>query len=436
MRAIAIAVLVAACGSDSPVTDDAGPDAPADAEADASLLPPPFPCGPTLTSAWTRCDGNAIVRPGRTFADGNLELSTGDPNVIWDADDRLWKAWWSSGSALTPTAAETQVHIMYAESQDGIAWDVQLEPALRSGDDPTNWDNSKVETPTVIKVPSNPPDRRYVMFYAGGNDVDYPFTPALAFTWYQIGAAFSADGKHFTRMPAAESPYPVATSGFRKVEGLMLLARDVFPASVGAVDGVVADPEIAFDGTTYHLLFSSLASEADRETFLAFGVSGATITSLASPRLQMTATNPVLVGASQPSIIRVDDEYELYAVYDSPDDLALIPTTFNPYYGMWKHTSPDLVTFSAKAAAHDVSMAISSPEESYGWVKAGEVVYENGIRRFYYPTFRSDDVPAGFFCPVKHGSVSPLPSGSIENVGGGQDVVPGIIALSVAARAD
>ncbi len=180
----------------------------------------------------------------------------------------------------------------------------------------------------------------------------------------------------------------------------------------------------------------SLASEADRETFLSFGISGATITALDTPRLQMTSTNPVVVGASQPSIIRVDDTYELYAIYDSPDDSALIPTTFNPYYGMWKHTSSDLVTFSAQPAAHDVSMAISPAEESYGWVKAGEVVYEGGIRRFYYPTFRSDAVPDGFFCPVKHGSVSPLPPGSFENVGDGQDVVPGIIALSVAARID
>lgn len=37
----------------------------------------------------------------------------------------------------------------------------------------------------------------------------------------------------------------------------------------------------------------------------------------------------------------VPDTYELYAVYDSPDDTALIPT-FNPYYAMWKHTSSDL----------------------------------------------------------------------------------------------
>lgn len=435
MRALGLAILLAACGGDAALSQDAGDDAAGDAGADAPAVPA-FPCGPALTSAWTRCAGNAIVRPGRTFADGNLELSIGDPDVMWDADDRRWKAWWSSGSAPTPTSPNTQVHIMYAESPDGIAWDVQLEPVLRSGDDPLNWDNSKVETPTVVKVASNPPERRYVMFYAGGNDVDYPFTASLAYTWYQLGVAFSADGKHFTRMPAAESPYTVAGSGFRKLDGLLLLARDAFPPALGAANGVVADPEVAFDGSTYHLMFSSLATTTDRESYLAFGIGGATLTSLDPPRLAIGATNPVLPGAAQPSVIRVGDTFELYAVYDSAEELALVPSTFNPYYGLWKHASPDLVTFTAQPASHDVSMADGPAEESYGWVKAGDVVYEGGIRRFYYPTFRSDAVPPGFFCPVKHGSVSPLPPGSIENIGGGQDVVPGIIALSVAARAD
>ncbi|MBL8627781.1 MAG: hypothetical protein JNK64_41235 [Myxococcales bacterium] len=433
---LALTALVACGGDDSPATDAPPPiDAalPIDAAIDAPGVPA-FPCGPTLTTAWQRCAGNPIVRPGRRFADGNLELSIGDPNVIYDAEERLWKAWWSSGAALTPTASESHVNIMYAQSADGIAWDVQLEPALRSGTDPLNWDDSKVETPTVLKVATNPPDRRYVMFYAGGNDVDYPHTATLAYTWYQIGVAFSTDGRRFTRMPAAESPYTVATSGFRKIDGLALLARDVFPAALGAANGVVADPELVVDGDEVRLLFSSLATAADRTTYLAYGVSGARVTSLATPRLAMTPTNPVLPGAAQPSAIEVDGQFEVYVVYDSAADDALMPSVFNPYYGIWKHTSSDLVTFSARAGSHDFSMADGPAEERYGWVKAGDVVYADGIRRFYYPTFRSDAVPAGFYCPVRHGAVTPLPPGAIENVGPGLDVVPGIIALSVAAR--
>ena len=61
--------LLVAC--DSPASTDldaASADAAsADASPDAAGVPA-FPCGPTLTTAWTRCDGNAIVRPGRRFA--------------------------------------------------------------------------------------------------------------------------------------------------------------------------------------------------------------------------------------------------------------------------------------------------------------------------------------------------------------------------------
>lgn len=428
--AIKLAALALGCGGTDHPAADASLDAPA---LDAPGVPA-FPCGPMLTTAWSRCAGNAIVRPGRRFDDGDLELSVGDPSVLYDPDEQRWKAWWSSGAAATPTSATSRVHIMYAESSDGIAWNVQLEPALRSGVDPLNWDHSRIETPTVIKVPTNPPDRRYVMFYAGGNDVDYPHTPGLAYTWYQLGVAFSADGRTFTRMPAAESPYTVATSGFRKIDGLVLLARDAFPAALRAANGVVADPELVVDGSDVRLLFSSLATAADRTTYLAYGVSGARVTSLVTPRLEMTPGNPIISGAAQPSAIAVAGQFEVYVVYDSAADSALMPSVFNSYYGIWKHTSADLVTFSARGTTHDFSMANGPPEERYGWVKAGDVVYADGIRRFYYPTFRSDAVPAGFYCPVRHGSVAPLPPGSIENVGPDLDVVPGIIALSVAAR--
>ncbi len=36
---------------------------------------------------------------------------------------------------------------------------MQPQPVLRFGQDPTHWDNPKVETPGVVKVASSPPDR-------------------------------------------------------------------------------------------------------------------------------------------------------------------------------------------------------------------------------------------------------------------------------------
>jgi hypothetical protein len=222
---------------------------------------------------------NPLYVAGKPLPDGNLELSVGDPDVQYDAEEKKWKAWWSTGAAKTfADGTNAPVHIKYAESPDGLTWTVQPEPVLRSGQDPTNWDNTKVETPCVVKVASNPPDRRYLMFYSGGNDTDFPKLPTLDYTWYQLGVAFSADGKKFTRMPAAESPYAGKSTGFRKHEGLLLMARDAFPGTANVESGVVADPEVVFDGSGYHLFFSSLAARADRTSYLAYGVSHATLT--------------------------------------------------------------------------------------------------------------------------------------------------------------
>ena len=423
---------VLALGSLAHCVDEmpAGQSPTSDAGADGGAF---IPCGAS-TASWQRCPQNPLYVAGKPLPDGNLELSVGDPDVQYDAEEKKWKAWWSTGAAKTfADGTNAPVHIKYAESPDGLTWTVQPEPVLRSGQDPTNWDNTKVETPCVVKVASNQPDRRYLMFYSGGNDTDFPKLPTLDYTWYQLGVAFSADGKKFTRMPAAESPYAGKSTGFRKHEGLLLMARDAFPGTANVESGVVADPEVVFDGSGYHLFFSSLAARADRTSYLAYGVSHATLTSLATPKLALASGNPQLVGAAQPSIIRTEDGYELYAVYDSPEDTARMPLVFNPYYGIWKHTSKDLLTFSAKPAAHDFSLQGASPGESYGMVKAGDVVYVDGIRRYYYPAFRTESVPSGFYAPLKR-SAGIFPEGSVDVPAAGLVLVPGVMGLHVAAR--
>ena len=432
------ALALAACGGNNQTVVDGAANTDAarsDGQVDAPGVPA-FPCV-GLGSAWLRCAGNPLYVAGRKMSDDKLELSVGDPDVIYDVQERKWKAWWSTGASLRFSDPQQTFYIMYGESLDGIAWTVQAEPALRPSSDLTNWDATKLETPSVIKVMSNPPDRRYVMFYAGGNDVDFPQTTQLAYTWYQIGVAFSADGKSFTRLPAAESPYAnagAAATGFRNIDGLLLLGKDAFPglADVGA--GVVADPEVIYDGTNYHLFFSSLAAKADRTSYLGYGISHATLSTLDVPRLSLATGNPQLSGAAQPSIVKTETGFELYAIYDSAQDAALVPSLFNPYYGIFKHTSADLTTWSAKPSAHEFSMADAGPNEKYGMIKAGDMTYADGIHRYYYPAFRSDNVPSEFYCPVRAGSVTPLPTGSIANISPGTDLVPGVMALHVAAK--
>jgi hypothetical protein len=413
---------------------DAAPASDAADAAEASDGGAPSPCG-ELTTTWKRCPQNPLYVAGRALPDGDLELSVGDPDVMYDADEGKWKAWWSTGAARSFAQGKgAPIHIKYAESSDGVTWNVQPEPVLRSGGDPMNWDNSGLETPTVVKVPNNPPERRYVMFYAGGNDVDYPRLPNLDYLWYQIGVAYSADGKRFTRMPASESPYAGKATGFRKVEGLMLLARDAYPGKPEVVNGVVADPEVVFDGTSYWLFFSSLGTESDRSRYLTFGISRAKIDNIASPRLSPSSGNPLLFGAAQPSVIRTEAGYELYAFYDLPEDDARVPLRFNQMYGIYKHLSTDLQTFSARPQTPDFSVEDAVGSEKWGMVKTGDVVYRDGVRRFYYPAFRDRSVPSGFYAPLKLGSVSPLPDGGFDLPEAGLTIVPAVIGLHLAAR--
>lgn len=442
--ALLSAAAYAACSDDDvppggvPGADASVGDAPASDGASSSSSssgdaagPAPFGCTPG-DGAWRRCAANPVYLAGKALPDGNLEISVGDPDVFFDEDDRKWKAYWSTGAAKTFAEAEgAPIHVKYAESTDGVSWDVQKEPALRSGVDPQNWDDSQIETPSVVKVPTNPPDRRYVMFYAGANNVDFPKLPGAPFAWYQIGVAFSADGKKFTRLPAAESPYAGKVTGFRKHDGLVLLGKDAFPGTANVEQGLVADPEVVLANGAVHLFFSSYATRADRSTPVAYGVSQAT--SPDAVHLTMAAGNPRVVGASQPSVIRVGATYELYTVHDSPEDFLKVPTSFNPYYGIWKRTSSDLVTWSDRGAAHDFTLDTSAPSEKYGWIKAGDVAYRDGIRRYYYVAFGDQNVPAGFYGLLKPDSGVALPDGSID-LGAQGVAVPAVIGLHVAAK--
>lgn len=434
-----------ACGDDAPAPGG-GPDASITGEGGASSSSSsssssgggdggaaPFPCEPG-DGGWRRCPDNPLYLAGKSLPSGDLEISVGDPDVFFDEDDRTWKAWWSTGAAKTFAQAEgAPIHVKYAESKDGVHWTVQAEPAMTSGVDPQNWDDSQIETPSVVKVPGNPPDRRYVMYYAGANYVDYPKKPGADFAWYQIGVAFSPDGKKFTRLPAAESPYAGKATGFRKHEGLLLLGKDAFPGVANVEEGLVADPEIVVANGTFHLFFSSYGTRADRTTLAgsAYGTSVARSTD--GVHFTVANGNPRWVGDTQPSVIKVGAAWELYTVRDSAEDFARVPTSFNPYYGIWKRTSADLETWSDRGASHDFVFDPSVASERYGWVKAGDVAYRDGIRRYYYVAFGDQNVPPGFATILRPDAGVPLPDGSID-LGAAGVVVPAVIGLHVAAR--
>lgn len=406
-----------------PSTLDAGvphDTAAADPTSDAAYTSPPVsdastaahPCGAPASPSWRRCDANPLWQAGFEHPGVGIELSVGDPDVMYDAEAGLYKAWWSTGIAPSYVSENIAMGIKYAESRDGVRWTVQEELAISGHRNASDWDYSKLETPSVVKVPEFPPERRYVLFYAGGNDVA---VPALEYTWYQIGVAFSADGKHFERLPAEQSPYADRSTPFDDVEGLVIYGTDVFPASLqGVADGLVADPEVIYEGGVFHLFFSSLAVNTDRAP-LAFGVSHAT--SIDAIHWTFAAENPVpnLNGAG-PTVVESAQGYELWFYADSDADKAQIPSVFNPMYGIFRSTSLDLNGWTATDTARDLVWDGNFATERYGIIAAGDMLFHDGEYRYYYPAFGDFDVPTDFVVPTH------------------DDYLPAVIMLDVAYR--
>jgi len=406
MRAIVpvLATLAVACGgnshTESPDATTAGSaDAAPDAAPSISSL-----CGASPSSGWHRCDANPLVTAMRPSADGRIEWTQADPTVLYDADEQLWKAWWSTVitadcSKLGTAEDVHEIDVKYAHSSDGVHWTIQAEPVLRSNTDPDEWDNTTVETPTVIKDPNATPDHRYAMIYAGGNNAQLMVEGQ---TGWQLGLAFSADGTQFTKLPAAESPYADKSTPFTKIDGLLLLSTDAFPSLSNLQPGIVADPELHVIGSTYDLYFSSLAMSGGVPA--AYGISHATSTDLV--HWTMTATNPVLVGGQTPAV-QIADDGTRTLWYHLDTDTSSEPSTLFPTLGVWKVTSPDGITFSAQAASRDFQWDGSYSYETYGWLPGVAVARgPDGVDRMYYSGWGSQPAPAGSCVFTQNGMVT------------------------------
>jgi hypothetical protein len=219
--------------------------------------------------------------------------------------------------------------------------------------------------------------------------------------WYQIGAAVSDDGTSFTRVPAAQSPYGKA--------GLVLEGKDAFPGLANVADGLVADPEIAFDGTRLHLFFSSLALDASGNA-LAFGVSHATSTD--GIHWTAAAGNPIagIPGSKGPSVVKTaQGTWEMFYQQDTAADLAMVPSTFNGQLGIWKTTSSDLTTWAAQGTARELTWDGSLTSEKYGWIAVGDMALVAGEYRYYYPAFSGLAPPdPSWVVPTKTGNLPSL----------------------------
>lgn len=383
-------ITLAACGDDGASGQDAGADARPDA--------PPSSCQALgATGAFQRRNGNPRLLPRQTFLDGKLDISISDPDVRWDAASATWQLYYASSHGTSYQSTDQTGLIRHGASADRMTWTVDEAPALSLATDAQAWDHFRTETPTVVFDPNAAADRRYLMLYSGASEM-FPHA-GYGFPNYAIGAAFSADGKTFTRLPAAESP--------KGKDGLVLTAADVFATSS---DGVVADPELVIVGGVYHLFFSSFSCNGtDCATVASYGIAHATSAdgihwtiAEAPVRSLLRAAADPKTGGGQPSVIydTAHCRWEMWLTSDLAGEHDNQPVAFNNTAGVWHADSDNGIDWHINYAfARELSWTASAPGEPLGLLTGADVADNGNGRLMLYVGFDDQNVPNGFFLP-------------------------------------
>jgi hypothetical protein len=409
---VSIGLALGGCGGcEDPATAD--PDA---AQADARPDTPASTClALPAMGQFMRRAGNPRLLPGQPFSDGKISVGLADPDVSWNAGAARYELYYSAPHAALVTEVPEPV-IRRATSPDRVTWTVDDVPVLRAPADPGAWDAARVEAPTVVENPAAPPDRRYLMLYAGAARA-FPF-PGYAFAEHRIGAAFSADGKSFTRVPAAQSPHGE--------DGLVLTGSQVYGAAVGAV---VSDPEVVLIGGVYHLWFSSFACDGagcanvtNRGVAYATSLDGITWTVIEAPvRSLLRAAIDRTSGGRTPSVIYDEPHcrYELWQHGDLAADVEAQPVALANTAGVYRAESTDGRTWSIRYdRPRDLAWSAAADGEGLGMAAGLDVAQNATGRLMLYVGYDDEDVPAGFTLPDR-ATAAPR---------------PGVTALNVATR--
>ena len=384
MRGLLYGVILVGCGGSDPVAVDATP--PIDSPE--STCQPQGSIGQFISRT-----GNPRMVAGHAFSDGKLDISISDPSLTWDGS--AFQLYYATAHGTSYTSTDLVGEIRHATSPTGGAWTVDDPPALVAPSDPGAWDHTNTETPTVVENPSAPAAQRYLMLYSGANGM----FPGATFASYAIGAAFSADGKTFTRVSATDSPHGK--------EGLVLTGADAYPGSGGAI---VADPELALVNGTYHLWFSSYSCGGTGcATVQNYGIGHATSPDgihwsvLEAPvRSLLRASADPKTGGGQPSVVydAFHCKYEMWFTSDASADTAAQPVVFNNMAGVWHADSTDGVTWHVSFTNNrDFVWDKTRAGEHLGLLTGADIADKNGARYMVYVGFDDQNVPNGFALP-------------------------------------
>ena len=376
---------------------DVTPDAPDVPGSDGGPDGQPSSCLPTgVTGQLLRRAGNPRLLPGQPFGDGKMSVAIADPDVRWDPAAARYELYYSAPHAAA-FGDPAEPMIRRATSPDRMAWTIDDAPVLRAATAPGAWDGERVEAPSVVYNPAAPPDRRYLMLYAGAAG-SFPH-PGYTSPGFSIGAAFSADGIVFTRVPAAASPHGK--------EGLVLTGAQVYRAATGAI---VSDPELALVGGVYHAWFSSLAcSGASCATVTDLGVGHATSPDGITWTLDEAPVRALLrniadrrSGGRKPAVVydAARCRYDLWVTNDAAGDVSAQPVALDNTAGVYNAESTDgRAWFVRFDRPRDLQWTAAEAGEGLG-LHAGVDVAQNGTGRLMlYVGYDDEAVPAGATLP-------------------------------------
>ena len=127
---------------------------------------------------WKRMSDKPVLSPAKPWE----KVAVMCPHVLWDADARQFRMWYSGGEQNEPDA------IGYATSPDGVTWTKNGANPVFGPDPNSAWEEHKVTACQVEKR-----DGWHLMFYIGFRDEEHA----------QIGIARSRDGiANWRRHPA------------------------------------------------------------------------------------------------------------------------------------------------------------------------------------------------------------------------------------------
>lgn len=340
---------------------------------------------------WIRDNTNPILKAGFDAMPGKTALSVSDPSFIFDAQENKWKMWIAIGWFENE---QFKTGIKYAESVDGINWDVHDKICLKPSNISTAWDFTSVETPMVLKLESNPTEKKYIMWYSGGNITINPL--GEDYPRFQIGMAYSADGITFNKISESDSPY--------QQEGLVLRVEDAFPSLPSVSTGIVADPSVIFHDNKLKMWFTSIGlteNDEDVDGGICYAESEDGINWLADNANPIQSLKRISEDfVAQPTVLfnKANSEFEMWFNADYESELTEVG--MNGTIGFWHAHSADGKNWIVnRENGRDMIYGSNLDSEKYGLTVGCSVLHINGEYVMIYGGLASKELSQTFENP-------------------------------------